>query len=123
MPVWHVQLPPLLLVEPPPLLVLLVDVPPLLLVEPPLLLVDVPPLLVELVLFVSCSFVGVLSAGSPPTVSMAPPHAVPTAESNKTERKMEEGSRRWSMPRAKATHVPAAIVRIRTRNEDRAVPA
>lgn len=120
----HDQLPPLLLVDVPPLLLveppLLVD-PPLLLVDPPLLdvedppllLVDEPPLLlVELPMgfvgrpsFVSGSFVALLSAGYPPTVSTAPPQA-PTAERRRTERKMEEGSRRRSMRRARQLTCP-----------------
>lgn len=118
-PLLDVEVPPLLLVEEPPLDVeepppLDVDPPPLdvdppLLLVKPLLLVEPPlvvrPLLLPL-LFVSGSFVGVLSAGYPPTVSIAPPHAVPTAERRTTPRKSEEGSRR-RMRRAKQPACPS----------------
>jgi hypothetical protein len=112
-PLLLVDVPPLLLVDPPLLLVnplLLVDPPldpPLLVVEPlllvnPLLLVlpPLPPdeeLLVDVASFVSGS---VAFWPEPIWLSTAPPHAEPTAERRRTDRKIEEGSRR-SMRRAK----------------------
>jgi hypothetical protein len=122
-PLLHAQVPPLLLDELPPLL-LLDELPPLLLLEPPPLLVDPPPLLPpldvelplllvlpprppeELVLVPPASFVsGSVLACPAIGLSTEPPQAVPTAESKRTERKMEEASRR-SMPRAEQGACP-----------------